>query len=483
MKKTFKRILVLCLTLITAVSFVACKGKNNDDTTPTIEVGSLKETYGDWTGKSIEVGALDKGVRVEWLRDAARNFNAGTGSNITIKADESLNENLETFIDAKTGYDVYFTFSAQHQWVRWGLQDKIYPLDDLGVNFKETMEVCGVVNNVRYTMPYTYSPTGFIYNQNYINDIPSNGEFVKGTFPKTWQGLLDMCDSINTKWNKVTLGQKVVPLSWGGSVGDMGYVFEALWGQIDPVGYKAYWGQTTENVAGQNNKSLLVNENSIQALDCVAKLLNPTKNTNGQYYPGNSFSDSTSHSNLMAEQKFLNGLSVFTISGSWFETEMGEQIEDDEIDFYHYATMPIVNSGSKETIYINSPAEYFMIAKNGKNNNPDLAKAFLKYLASEERSRVFQAYTGVPTAMEYRMQKDTLSPFAKEVAEALERSAQVVSASDQKASLSGVLNLNVTTPFIRLATMAYSVDNAEAQLNDLYNTQYNDWNDYFKTFD
>ena len=482
MKKLFKKITAIGVCMVTALAFAAC-GNTEENSAPVVDEGSLKDTYGDRAGQTLEVSVLDKGVGVDWIKDAARNFNAGTGSNIAIKADSSLNESLETFISARSGSDVYFSFSAQHQWVRWGLQGKIYPLDDLGISFNETMEVVGVIDGVRYTMPYNYAPTGFVYNADYIAEIPSNGEFTKGEFPSTWQGLLDMCDSVNENWKKSVRGQQVVPMSWGGSVGDMGYVFEALWGQIDPVGYKAYWNQETESVTGQKNKSLLVNDGSVQAMDCVAKLLNAKENAKGNYYPSNSFADSTSHSNLMAEQKFLNGLSVFTISGSWFENEMREQIEEEELDFYHFATMPTVNDGGKETIYVNSPAEYFIIATNGKNDNPDLAKAFLKYLATEERSRVFQAYTGVPTAMKYKMQKDSLSNFAKEVAEALERSEQVVSVSDKKPSLSGALNLNVTTPFIKLATTQYTSSSALSIMEELYTNQYNGWKDYFKTFD
>ncbi len=478
----FKRLFVLFVSSIIVFSLFGC-AQTEPEPISLVPEGSMKDVYGDREGKTLEVTALDKGVGVDWLRDAARNFNAGTGAKITIKADETLNEGLETFIDARSGSDIYFSFAAQHQWVRWAMQDKIYSLDDCGFNFAEAMEQVGVIDGKRYIMPYNYAPTGLVYNANYINDIPSYGEFTKGTFPTTFQGLLDMCYSVNNNWKKVALGQQVVPMSWGGSVGDMGYVFESLWAQIDPEGYYAYWNQTTEQVTGQNNKDLLVNDGAIQAMDCVAKLLNPTKNSNGNYFPGNSFADSTSHSNLMAEQKFLNGLSVFTISAAWFENEMREQIEESEVDFYHYATLPIVNAGSKETVYINSPAEFFVIARNGKNNDVDLAKAFLKYLATEERSQVFQSYTGVPTALKYKMKTDSLSPFAKEVAEAMDRSSHAVSASDKKASLSGALNLNVTTPFVKLATTEYTPTIARSIIEEIYNKQYTDWKDYFKTFE
>lgn len=68
-------------------------------------------------------------------------------------------------------------------------------------------------------------------------------------------------------------------MSYGGSVGDMKYIFLGVWAQIDPVGFKNYWEQTTTSVAGESNKNLLVNDGAIKAVDSVAKLLN-AKRTN-----------------------------------------------------------------------------------------------------------------------------------------------------------------------------------------------------------
>lgn len=481
--KLFKKLFSLLLVLVIGLAFTACKGKGggDEDDTP-IDTGTIAEDYGTWTGQALEITAIDKGIGVTWLRDAVKVFNKATGSEISVKADETLNEALEVYLSASKNSDIYFTFSSEAQWVRWSMQEKIVPLEDIGLVYDKAVENVGVYENTRYIMPYTYSPTGFVYNKDYIEQIPSYGEFTQGTFPKTWQGLLDMCYSVNNNWNKTALGQKVVPMSWGASVGDMSYIFKGLWAQIDPTGYYNYWNQETVSVAGQPNKSLLVNQNTIQAMDCIAQLINPQKNVQGSYYPANSFADSTGHSNLIAQQKFLNGLSVFTISGSWFEQEMSEQIEDSEIDFYHFATLPIVNEGSDETIYMNSPAEYFMVTANGKNNNKPLAKAFLKFLASEERLQVFHATTGVPAALKYNYNTQSLTGFAKEVAEAVFRSECVVSASDKKAAITGVLNMNLTWPFVQIATEEYTASTASSLINELYSRQVTDWDDYFDGF-
>ena len=482
MKKILTAIAAGIMACACAFSFAACGNNNIDSTSVDVDKDAMKETYGDWTGKAIEVYLLDKGLGTEWVSDAVKKFNAGTGAKVIPKADETLNESLATYLDARSGADVYFSFSALLQWIQWAKQGKILSLDDVGFEYNEAMEKIGVIDGKRYTMPYSFAPTGFIYNQNYINEIPSNGEFVQGTFPATWQGLLDMCDSVNEKWNKTALGQKVVPMSYGGSVGDMKYIFLGLWAQIDPVGFKNYWEQTTTSVAGNSNKKLLVNEGSIKAVDSIAKLLNTKKNEQGSFYPSNAFSDSTSHSNLVAQQKFLNGLSVFTISGSWFETEMKDYIEDGEYDFYHFAPAPKVNADNPVGIYMNAPAEYFMIAANGKNNNPQLAKAFLKYMATEERCQVFQSYTGTPAALQYRMNISSLSGFAKEVAESVNGTTLAIAASDQIASLTGAIYLDVNPVFKTVATSEYSPMLARMMVENMYRKQVEGWDDYMKSF-
>lgn len=485
MKKLLTAIIAGIMAFACVFSMTACGwdgGNSGGDTSVNVDKDAMKKAYGDWTGKTLEVYALDKGIGTDWVKDAVRKFNAGTGARITSKADETLNESLSVLLDARSGADVYFSFASQLQWVQWAKQGKILSLDDIGFNYKEATEKVGIIDGVRYTMPYTFAPTGIIYNQNYINEIPSNGEFVTGTFPTTWQGLLDMCDSVNEKWNKTALGQKVVPMSYGGSVGDIKGFFYGVWAQIDPVGFKNYWEQTTTSVAGESNKNLLVNDGVIKAVDSVAKLLNAKKNEQGNYYPSNAFADSTSHSNLIAEQKFLNGLSVFTLSASWFETEMKEHIEDGGYDFYRFAPTPKVNVDNPTAVYVNSPAEFFMVAANGKNKNPQLAKAFLKYMATEERCQVFHSITGTPAALQYRVNTSSLSRFAKEVVEATEGATLAIAASDQIASLTGAINLDANSVFKTIATTEYTPTLARTMVESMYKKQVESWNDYMKSF-
>ena len=162
---------------------------------------------------------------------------------------------------------------------------------------------------------------------------------------------------------------------------------------------------------------------------------------------------------------------------------MREHIEEGEYDFYHFAPAPKVNADNPTAIYMNSPAEFFMVAANGKNNNPQLAKAFLKYMATEERCQTFQSYTGTPVALQYRMNVSTLSRFANEVAGSLNGTTLAVAASDQIASLTGAINLDLNSAFKTVATTGYTSELAKTTVEGLYRKQVENWNDFMKSFD
>ena len=174
---------------------------------------------------------------------------------------------------------------------------------------------------------------------------------------------------------------------------------------------------------------------------------------------------------------------MFTLSASWFETEMKEHIEDGGYDFYRFAPTPRVNVDNPTAVYVNSPAEFFMIAANGKNKNPQLAKAFLKYMASEERCQVFHSTTGTPAALQYRINTSSLSRFAKEVVEATEGATLAIAASDQIASLTGAINLDLNSAFKTVATTGYTSELAKTTVEGLYRKQVENWDDFMKSLD
>ena len=86
----------------------------------------------NWTlndGKTLEIRALNLGLGVEWLQQAAETYNLQYGTNITVIPDENLHEKVNTLITSPTkNSDVYFTFSSEKQWVQWYASGRIYDL-------------------------------------------------------------------------------------------------------------------------------------------------------------------------------------------------------------------------------------------------------------------------------------------------------------------------------------------------------------------
>ena len=124
------------MTILLVFSFVSCDNTGNGNSSgesvaTSEEKKKFEETYGNWEGQALELTALDKGLGTEWIKDAARTFNKGTGSKIAVKADEQLNDRLATVVPMDGCSDIYFSFSAELQWIEWALAGNIEPLDDI----------------------------------------------------------------------------------------------------------------------------------------------------------------------------------------------------------------------------------------------------------------------------------------------------------------------------------------------------------------
>ena len=475
-----KKIIALLFAVVLAFSMTACKGKEK-----TSAVDSTELDLGDYSGQTLEVTAIDKGYGYAWLADAARVFNKATGSRITVKGDETLNESIARTLQVGTNVsDVYFTISTNLQWIEWATKGYIVDISDTVPDDRfvsEQTSRLGIYNGKRYYYPFSAPPTGFVYNKDYLDRIPSSGEYTQGKFPETWQGLLDLCQATvdaNIKNN----GVQVMPFCWGATVSDIIYLFSGMWASMDEDGYRAYWDQNDLSAdKTQSNRDLFVNENVKKVIENIYALFNPKQNAKGNYYPSFAVQDATGQNNLEAEETFLNGYALFTLTGSWFETEMADIIEDMEADFYHFAPVPSQKSGSKTATHVNY-GEYFCVTGSGKNANIPLAKAFLAYVLSEESCERIHSALQTPLAYTYDISKVNLNGWGREIAEAAENSINAVAASDTLVFLSGALNMDLlSTPFRNMATRAAC--NADEIMENFYSTQINDWDTRLKNLD
>ena len=397
---------------------------------------------------------------LSWIEEMADLYTAEVGTYIEVIPDSFLDEGLPSKINNEPS-DIYFTYNRSEQWVQWANTDKIVELDDVisdsGFRNSSVSEL-GKYEGKRYTIPFAYSPTGFVYNKVLLDKIDSYGEYVKGQFPSTWQGLIDLCTATHNAQLTNSYGNKVVPMAIGGGVNDFCYIFKALWGQIDEQGFKNYFSQNNPDTFV---KDLLVNNSSISAMQAIKDLLG----IDGV----NNFENWKSKDNLQAETAFCNGNAVFTVSGSWFVVEQAELLEDiskSELD-YHFAPVPVMPN-KQQTTYINLPGEYFMITKSGINDDFDEAKNFIKYLLREDNVKKIHSILQVPLAYNYSSSGVELGEWGQELDNVAKTAVGLIGGSNTKVFLSGALGYDMQVN-MNIISMSEGILASEA-INNVYNT-------------
>ncbi len=434
--------LVLGATVIGS-AFVGCGGRG---------VGS--------NGKALEITVIDKGFGTEWIEEMADLYSAEIGTYIEVIPDSNLDEGLPSKINNNPS-DIYFTYNSSAQWVQWATTEKIVSLDDVisDSGFRNSsVSDLGKFDGTRYTVPFAYSPTGFVYNKVLLNKINSHGEYTKGQFPTTWQGLIDLCTATRNANLTNDYNNKVYPMAIGGGVNDLCYIFKAIWGQLDATGFKNYFLQNDPETFV---KDLLVNNSSTAAIQAVKDLLG----TNGI----NNFENWKSKDNLQAENAFCNGTAVFTVSGSWFVEEQKDllsELSTSELD-YHFAPVPTM-PGKQITTYINLPGEYFMVTKDGVNGDVEEAKNFIKYLLREENVKKIHSILQVPLAYNYSSNGVELTAWGKELDNVAKTAIGLIGGSNTKVCLSGALGYDMQVNMNLISTSEGL--SAQDAINNVYNT-------------
>ena len=465
--------ILLCVAMLMAV--VGCKGN-----------GKTSEDSSDGTGivpsngKTISVAALDKGIGTDWLKDLGKRYRAKYGTTISVKSSSTLNESVtQQLTSGEKTSDIYFTFCAPLEWVTWASTGAIVSLNDVVPEEKFRTPITyelGNYNNNKWYLPSFYAPTGIVYNVDYLNELGYN------EFPTTFDELLTLCDRVReSNLTSLYTGQKVAPMVWAGNTGDMVYMFRSLWSQLDPEGYKAYWGQTDANGAtNEANKALLVNESTETVLARMIDLFKPTSGSNGTY-SANSAYGSTGFSNIEAQQSFLEGNALFTVSGAWFENEMKEEIQDYDETKFSFAAFPKIDETKAASAAINLPGEHFFISANGEHNDVEEAKNFLRYVLSEEGLAITHNAVGIPLCYKYDESNLNLNDWGKAVKAVNDAAIGSVNGSGSKLYLSGVLTLNLNNYFPNMA-LAIVNNNADytdptSMLNALYQYQIAAWDE------
>lgn len=469
MKKIIKSLLSLALCLIMVIS-MGCSSQPVKPIGPSYdseEEQSFINSFNpaDYPVKdSVNVVAQVCGYGVDWLKEMAKYYEKITGITVSVKESPSASQDIVNKIgggDAPA--DLYFDWASSSQWNQWAAKGDIEDLTELVEQVapirddivKSTVSYNGKV----YLMPFAYPPTGFVYNQNYLDQIASKGEYEQGKWPTSWQGLLDLCQA-TIESDLMAGGDKVQPFTMSGAVAaDMNYIFKSLWAQIDYEGFRDYW----EYDGRENYPSTLFNTNAVNtAMQSIRDLLQPQKAKNGKWYPANCVTGSAGFTNIQAETQFLHGASVFVISGSWFENEMSSLL--DGKDFYRFGKVPLVDSSKQSVSNINLPGEHFTVPKNSKN--AEGAKQFLKFILQPQSLQRIHNMIQTPLSYVYDTSTLKLNDWGKQILEAVETSKGTICWSDSKVMQSEALTIFKTDkPFVKMATKGALVpDLIEAEI-------------------
>jgi len=465
-----KKIISLFLSLCALFALISCGIQTNESE----QVGGVP-----LTGKELKVSVLDKGYGTEWIKSLALAYKRETGTVVSIKSSTSLNEQVGIQLTSgEKASDIYFSFTSQMEWMEWAVSKDIVELDDVveDSQFRNgNVSKLGIYDGHRYYLPLTYSPTGIVYNSEYLKELGYS------EFPTTWNGLMQLCrDCCDKKLKSSYTGNTVAPFSWAGGTGDLIYLFRTLWAQCDYEGFNAYFAQSDiDGITNDSNKSLLVNKNTEFVFDKIKELLDPVKGSNGAYYPYYSVNNVTKMDNIEAQTCFLEGDALFIVTGSWFENEMKEEIEAYSDTEYAFTAIPKIAENNNSNCDINLPGENFFVSSNGINNDVEESKKFLRFILKPENLiKTHNAYES-PLCYKYDETKLNLSEWGKQIKKVTDEYKGTFGASDSKVFICGALNLNLNSYFTNMATasVAGSVDytSSTSMLENLYRNQKASW--------
>ena len=451
-----KKFLCALLCAVLCLTFVGCGSGNN----------SGKSSGGDSgapIGDDVYVKIVDKGLGSEWLENIASAYYEETGIKVHVSTDPDLVANMLTLMNnpGSEKEDIYFLGHTMNNFIKWIRNGAIESIDDVLSSEKygtsatsravdKNIVEMGQYNGKSYLTSYVYSSWGLIYNQAYLDKIDSYGEYKKGEWPETVQGLIDLCKAVKAAGLKNNrTGRTVSPFSCGLTVDYMDWLFHGLWYELDPEGYAAYYEYNDVNGGYPTNK--LDTPAALQALETIYDLIGAASETES-----NLVSSAQNHTE--SQQSFVNGDCVFTFSGSWFGTEMKQILGEVGMTDYHFGAYPVYNAGDKTALMMNLPGETFFIPTDAVNVSG--AKDFLAFVLSEKGVAVSEKALQFP--MVYSTNEEVeFNSFGTEIMNLAAKSNLVYRFAKTDVFRTGALELFIagTSPFITMARNKMTKEN------------------------
>lgn len=395
---------------------------------------------GDNGGGNGDTDALYVVVREagygKWLDGIVDSYQKETGKKVEVVYDAKIDSQMQYLFYANNPqYDLYFCNNAVYLY-KWQKDGYLYPITGIEDRLSDYIKDYGIIDGSRYVIDPMTPAFGFAYNRMMLQQIESNGEYQKGVFPTTWQGLLDMCESIRT--NGVGGDKTIKPFVYGGATEDLDMIFKALWAQGNGgADFRNYLdcNDTVENFASDSKKDVFINDSVKNALTAICNLLD-SDGTRPQNTP-----DCISLTNIEAEQQFINGKCVFVATGAWFPMEMSGSLKGSSLD-YAFANVPALDSAAEKTSLVNIPSEGFFIPASMEGK--DEAVAFLQYMFREDNCRKLHVTLNTPVSAKYTLTESEyaeLSEWGKELYKTADECKTIIKGSSNRLFLVGGLGM------------------------------------------
>ncbi len=438
--KRFKKAVALVLALGTLASCAACGGGGSEDT--------------------LLIEAFEGGYGVQWLYDLVDAYKAKyPDKKVEIVNTTNYDEGFLTALNSgATTTDLYFGRDNMRKYMMSStvVAGKTYSsmVADLTDVFTSTVEGENVTienkfhenmikvsrveddegNFTYYSMPWITGVVGLAYNKKVWKD--------SWALPNTTDELVALCDTIKA--------DKCTPMIYCLEDSYWSMIFDTWFAQYEGTsGYEAF-GNGYDDNGERYTAEIMLTQGLLEAYEVVESLLND----------GKGYMDSRSKADnfTMVQTHFLESSNKIAMipNGDWIQREMSANYSEDEVDIAFMKT-PIISSivetleyknggaymtdsmlsdviaaiDQGETSYEGVSANDFARLKEARNlysgvtghvawvpaysGQIDLAKDFLKYMATDEAIRVFtkatKGYTQ-PFKFDYLADEQT-SPYIK----------------------------------------------------------------------
>lgn len=380
MKKA-KRFMALALVaLMLATCFVGC-GENTD--TPSGITGEKV---------TLKISYFKGGYGEEWLKAITDAYTA-KHPNVTfvLEGDPEMTLKIGTRLESGANLpDIAMVLSTS--WQQWAAKGYLEDLSDIyaadvgnGITMHdklidETAEV-GRYAGKYWMVPWSDALNGIVYNAKLFRE---NGWEV----PETVDELLALMDDMKAAG--------VTPFAFGGKViSYWDFPVLAWWAQ-----YEGMEGMQT--FLKMENADVYAQQGRLKALEVFEDIIMDKTN----YVDGAMGMDHT-----QSQMAFLQGKAAMIPMGAWMETEMKNSLPED----FELAMMltPSIDGAKMTNVSVSTGQDMIFIPKKSKNK--DVAKDFLKFMASDEALQLYTQKTGAPRPFEYEPNLEGLSDFSKNV--------------------------------------------------------------------